>query len=61
MPLAPFEVLGGARAKDVVTAARRFIQFQYSLRIIGEVFGGDARLPPLQVTYRVESRAGGQT
>jgi hypothetical protein len=56
--LQPFDVLGGRRAKDLVTATRRFIQFEYTLRVIGEVFGGEATVPSLQLTYRIQSRAG---
>jgi hypothetical protein len=58
--LPPFDVLGGRRAKDVVTAGRRFVQYDYALRIIGEnAFGRDMSLPALQLTYRIESRVAG--
>jgi hypothetical protein len=61
--LPPFDVVGGTRAKDVVTAGRRFVQYAYSLRIIAEnAFGRDVSLPPLQLTYRIESAVpGGST
>jgi hypothetical protein len=58
--LPPFDVLGGKRAKDVVTAGRRFVQYDYALRIIAEnAFGRDMSLPALQLTYRIESRVAG--
>jgi hypothetical protein len=58
--LAPFEVTGGARAKDIVSPGRRFFQYEYSLRVIAEnLFGRDAVLPPLQLSYRLESRIPG--
>ena len=56
----PFEVVGGSRAKDLSTATRRFVQFEYRIRIIAEnVFASEAALPPLEITYRVESRVAG--
>jgi hypothetical protein len=55
--LAPFEVLRGTRAKDIVSPGRRFFQYEYSLRVVAEnLFGRDAVLPPLQLSYRLESR-----
>jgi hypothetical protein len=58
--LPPFEVVGGARAKDLTTAGRRFVQFEYRLRTIAEnVFASEVALPPLEITYRVESRVAG--
>ncbi|MGH8185573.1 MAG: hypothetical protein ACREUC_03355, partial [Steroidobacteraceae bacterium] len=53
----PFEVVGGSRAKDVATASRRFIQFEYRLRVIAEnVFASEVALSPLEISYRVESQ-----
>jgi len=58
--LPPFEVVGGARAKDLTTASRRFVQFEYQLRTIAEnVFASEVALPPLELSYRVESRVAG--
>jgi hypothetical protein len=55
--LPPFEVVGGTRARDLTTAGRRFVQFEYRLRTIAEnVFASEVALPPLELTYRVESR-----
>jgi hypothetical protein len=57
LQLPPFEVIGGRRAKDVITAGRRFSQYEYRLQIIAEnAFGRDVSLPALQLNYRVENR-----
>ncbi len=59
MQLPPFEVTGGARGADVRTASRRFFQYEYQLRLMTEnLFGAEATVPPVQVSYRVETRAG---
>jgi hypothetical protein len=53
-------VIGGARANDLSTAGRRFIQYTYKVRVIAEnVFATEVALPPLEISYRVESRVGG--
>ena len=55
LAVSPFEVLDGERFGDLVRGARRFLQYRYVLRIIGEdYFGLDVELPPLEVTYRIE-------
>jgi len=55
--LPPYEVLGGHEGPDLTTTSRRFMQYEYTLRLISEeVFGGDLPIPALQVTYRIESR-----
>lgn len=55
--LPPFEVVGGVRAKDLTTVGRRFVQFEYQLRTIAEnAFASEVALPPLELSYRVESR-----
>jgi hypothetical protein len=57
--LPPFEVLGGSRARDVTTTTRRFIQYDYRLRVIAEnVFATTVNLPALEIGYRIESRVG---
>jgi hypothetical protein len=54
---APYEVIGGTQGADEVTAGRRFIQHEYSLRLIGEdVFGRDVPIPEMPITYRIESQ-----
>ena len=61
--LPPFEVQGGTHAGDLVTAGKRFIQYDYRMRLIAEdAFGADVAVPPLEITYRVESKVtGGDT
>jgi hypothetical protein len=55
--LPPFEVVGGTHPKDITTAGRRFFQYHYQLRVIGEnVFAASVTLPALEITYKVESR-----
>lgn len=58
--LPPFEVTGGTHPGDLVTVGKRFIQYDYDLRLIAEdAFGADVAIPPLEVTYRVESKVTG--
>jgi hypothetical protein len=58
--LPPFEVLGGTHAGDLVTAGKRFFQYDYTMRLIAEdAFGADVAVPPLEVTYAVESKVTG--
>ena len=61
--LPPFEVTGGTHAGDLVTVGKRFIQYDYRMRLIAEdAFGADVAIPPLEVTYTVESKvAGGES
>lgn len=61
--LPPYEVLGGTHAADLVTPGKRFFQYDYRLRLLSEdLFGGDVPIPPLEVSYRIESQlAGGDT
>ncbi|MDO8793707.1 MAG: hypothetical protein Q7J25_03710 [Vicinamibacterales bacterium] len=56
LQLQPFEVTGGAQAPDIRTASRRFFQYEYNLRYVGEEFGRDVALPQLQIAYRVQNR-----
>lgn len=57
--LPPFEVIGGTRARDVETAARRFVQYEYNLRLIAEnAFGTEVTLQPVEIAYRIESNVG---
>ena len=58
--LPPFEVLGGTHAGDLVTTGKRFFQYDYRLRLLAEDnFGADVAVPPLEVSYRVESKVSG--
>lgn len=60
LQLQPFEVMSGAHAADVRTSARRFFQYEYAVRYMGEEFGRDLPIPPLTITYRVQSRVDDQ-
>ena len=58
--LPPFEVLGGTHAGDLTVPGKRFFQYDYRLRLIAEdAFGGDVPIPPLEISYRIESLVGG--
>lgn len=58
--LPPFEVTGGTHAGDLVTVGKRFIQYDYRMRLIAEdAFGADVAIPPLEVTYTIESKVTG--
>jgi len=61
--LPPFEVQGGSHAGDLVVPGKRFFQYDYRLRLIAEdAFGHDVPVPPLEVSYRIESKVqGGDT
>jgi hypothetical protein len=61
--LPPFEVLGGTHAGDLVVPGKRFFQYDYRMRLIAEdAFGNDVSIPPLEITYKVESQVqGGDT
>lgn len=61
--LPPFEVLGGTHAGDLVTPGKRFFQYDYRMRLIAEdAFGIDVAVPPLEISYRIESQVkGGDT
>ena len=55
--LPPFEILGGSHPGDLTTPGKRFFQYEYRLRAIPEEgFGSDLALPPLEITYRIESK-----
>ena len=56
LQIPPFEVVRGTQATDVRTATRRFFQYEYTLRYVGEDFDEDLSLPPLTVSYHVQSR-----
>jgi hypothetical protein len=56
--LTPFDVLGGTRHEDIVTPPWRYLQFVYTVRLLGEeFFGRDLAIPPTNVTFRI--RTGG--
>jgi hypothetical protein len=54
--LTPFEIVGGQRFRDILNAPRRFFQYQYTMRVLGEeFFGKEVTLPRLQISYRVQN------
>ncbi len=54
--LVPFDIVGGERFRDIVNAPRRFFQYRYSMRVLGEeFFGKEVSLPRLQISYRVQN------
>lgn len=58
--LAPFEVVGGSQAADLVRGPRRFFQYRYELTLVDErAIGRDLLVPELTLTYRVETRTDG--
>lgn len=55
--LPPFEILGGSHPGDLRTPGKRFFQYDYRMRVISEgTFGADVMIPPLEISYRVESK-----
>jgi len=56
LQLQPFDVRGGSQAPDLRTPTRRFFQYEYLLRYLGEEAGRDLQVPALTMTYRVQSR-----
>jgi hypothetical protein len=57
----PFEVVRGTQATDVRAGTRRFFQYEYTLRYVGEDFGKDVALPSVTVSYRVQSQTPQET
>ncbi len=56
--LVPFDIVGGLRHPDVQAGYRRFFQYEYAVRIIGDdLFGRDMSIPALDLRYHVESVA----
>jgi len=58
--LPPFEVVDGRRGADQHTGRRRFFQYEYQVRLIGEHrFATDAYLPAVEIAYTVETQVDG--
>ncbi len=54
--LQPFEVVKGVRHEDIRTPPLRYIQYEYTTRLIGDVFfGKDVDIPAVKITYHVQS------
>jgi hypothetical protein len=59
MELTPFEVLGGARHRDIEAPPWRYFQYTYTLRLIGDdFFGQDVDIPSIQITYTIRPVGG---
>jgi hypothetical protein len=55
--LPPYEVTSGRQSADVTVPGRRFVQYEYVVRLIeDDVFGSDVPVPPMNISYRIESR-----
>jgi hypothetical protein len=53
----PFEVIGGSHGPDLKAGERRFFQYEYQMRLIGEdLFGKDVAIPSMKISYKVQSR-----
>ena len=58
--LQPFEVVKGVRHEDIKDAPWRYIQYEYTVRLIAEgLFDKDLNLPPVKLTYHIQSSIGG--
>ena len=58
--LQPFEVVSGVRHEDIRTPPWRYVQYEYTARIIGDTFfGKDVDIPAVKVTYHIQSSIGG--
>ena len=58
--LVPFEIVDGQRFRDIINSPRRFFQYHYVMRVLGEeFFGKEISLPRLQLTYRVQNSLNG--
>jgi hypothetical protein len=55
----PFDVVSGARAADLHAPGLKFFQYEYSLRLINDLwFDRDIPLPDLTLTYRLKTGTG---
>jgi hypothetical protein len=58
--LQPFEVVKGLRHEDIRTPPWRYVQYEYTTRLVGDVFfGKDVDIPGVKVTYHIQSSIGG--
>jgi hypothetical protein len=62
LALSPFEVIGGGSLTEARSGNRFFFQRLYQVRIVTDQVGQDLQLPPVAVTYQLEteSSAGGR-
>jgi hypothetical protein len=60
--LTPFEVVSATRRADVVLPPWRYVQFEYSVRLLNDgYFGQDVSLPAVTVTYNLKSAGADST
>jgi hypothetical protein len=58
--LSPFEVVKGLRHEDIRTPPWRYIQYEYTARLLGDAFfGKDVDIPGVKITYHIQSSIGG--
>jgi hypothetical protein len=58
--LQPFEVVKGVRHEDIKDAPWRYIQYEYTVRLIAEgLFEKDLNIPAVKLTYHIQSSVGG--
>ena len=58
--LQPFEVVKSVRHEDIKDGPWRYIQYEYTVRLIAEgLFEKDINLPAVKITYHIQSSAGG--
>jgi hypothetical protein len=61
LSITPFEVVSGARGDDMVAPPWRYVQFDYSVRLLSDgFFGQDVMIPALTVTYNLQTAGGTQ-
>jgi hypothetical protein len=58
IPITPFEALSHTRHQDIQAPPRRYVQYEYSMRLLAPgFFGQDVNVPPITVTYNIQSTA----
>jgi hypothetical protein len=58
--LTPFEAVSGIRRDDVVVPPWRYLQYEYTMRLLSEgFFGQDVNIPSLTVTYNLQAAGAG--
>jgi hypothetical protein len=59
LSITPFEVVSGTRGDDVVAPPWRYVQFDYSIRLLSDgFFGQDLMIPGVTVTYNLQTAGG---
>lgn len=61
LSITPFEVVAGTRGDDMVAPPWRYVQFDYSVRLLNDgFFGQDVMIPGVTVTYNLQTTGGTQ-